>query len=305
MSYILDALTRSQKQRERSRIPTLTTGYPIEGLNHAGPHSWPRAGIGLATVAVAVAIVLYAVSGELLEPFAKRTYPTVEHSMSNTVATQPATVAARAEPDMAGASSMPSRPGNDAVERLARESANADAGKAPGYVSPTPKRSTAKTPSATTGVLAHSPGKTPGPRPKPESRRLADELLTLRRELEHNPSRTQASSQAPQTVRALPERQDSGAGERPGGRPSVGLPAENAGELPKLRELPLETRAAIPPLEINVHAFAPARDERMVMINMKRYGEGDRLREGPLLDAITPTGVVLVFEGKRFQLETR
>ena len=31
MSYILDALTRSQKQRERATIPTLTTDYLIDG----------------------------------------------------------------------------------------------------------------------------------------------------------------------------------------------------------------------------------------------------------------------------------
>jgi hypothetical protein len=43
----------------------------------------------------------------------------------------------------------------------------------------------------------------------------------------------------------------------------------------------------------------------MVIINMKRYGEGDRMREGPLIDAITPTGILLTFQGRQFQVPAR
>jgi hypothetical protein len=41
------------------------------------------------------------------------------------------------------------------------------------------------------------------------------------------------------------------------------------------------------------------------MINSKRYQEGDRLSEGPLLEAITSTGVVLRYQGQRFLLPVR
>jgi hypothetical protein len=38
---------------------------------------------------------------------------------------------------------------------------------------------------------------------------------------------------------------------------------------------------------------------------MKRYREGDRLAEGPTIQSITPTGVVLVHEKLRFHLPIR
>ena len=61
----------------------------------------------------------------------------------------------------------------------------------------------------------------------------------------------------------------------------VSRPADPSDEVAALRDLPPETRSAIPALEVNVHTYAQSREERMVLINMKRYREGDRLAEGP------------------------
>ena len=87
--------------------------------------------------------------------------------------------------------------------------------------------------------------------------------------------------------------------------PPVGAATDSASKLPAFRQLPLETQATLPALQINVHAYAQTSEERMVIINMKSYREGDRLREGPLIEAITPTGVVLIFDNQRFQLPAR
>jgi hypothetical protein len=85
----------------------------------------------------------------------------------------------------------------------------------------------------------------------------------------------------------------------------VSPPADPTDEATALRDLPPETRSAIPALEVNVHTYAQSREERMVLINMKRYREGDRLAEGPTIQSITPTGVVLVHEKLRFHLPIR
>ena len=85
----------------------------------------------------------------------------------------------------------------------------------------------------------------------------------------------------------------------------VGPPTEPTDEVAALRDLPPEARSAIPALEVNVHTYAQAREDRMVFINMKRYREGDRLAEGPLVHSITSTGVVLIHEQQRFHLPAR
>ncbi len=36
--------------------------------------------------------------------------------------------------------------------------------------------------------------------------------------------------------------------------------------------------------------------------NMKKYREGERLREGPYLESITPQGIILQHNGQRFIL---
>ncbi len=43
----------------------------------------------------------------------------------------------------------------------------------------------------------------------------------------------------------------------------------------------------------------------MVIINMKRYREGECLREGPRIEEITSTGAILSHKTHRFHLNVR
>ena len=74
---------------------------------------------------------------------------------------------------------------------------------------------------------------------------------------------------------------------------------------PTLDEMPAAFREQLPTLVINVHAWAEQPAERFVLINMQRYAEGDRLREGPLLRQVTREGVVLEHRGELFTLPKR
>ncbi len=316
MSYILDALTRSQKQRERSTIPTLTTEYLTEESKRSTSNSWQGIAIGLASAAVLIA--MYTMSSRTFTPDVLGGEPsaaTTMLSVSPANSTRPAAATERiahrsdAEPKAAGATLRHSRPQKDGVGHDRPATRAVSARETAGQGKPIPDQSATNATSEITRVRAQAPGRLPERRLSPESLWLVDEMLALRREAQLDAPSGQAPSDALQDVQT-PADPVGGEGvsrhpEQRGNLLPVGAPPESASELPTLKGLPLETQAAIPRLEINVHTFAKSSDERMVLINMKRYAEGDRLREGPLIDAITPTGVVLIFNNQRFQLMAR
>ena len=58
-------------------------------------------------------------------------------------------------------------------------------------------------------------------------------------------------------------------------------------------------------LHLDVHVYADQPPERFVLINMKKYHEGERLQEGPRLDEITTDGVILSFQGEKFRVHAQ
>ena len=54
-------------------------------------------------------------------------------------------------------------------------------------------------------------------------------------------------------------------------------------------------------LSLDVHVFAEQPAQRFVLINMTRYREGDRLKEGAVLERITTQGVVMSYQGELFR----
>jgi general secretion pathway protein B len=73
--------------------------------------------------------------------------------------------------------------------------------------------------------------------------------------------------------------------------------------LPSFEQLVLGGIIATPPLHLDMHVFAGEPDKRFVFINMSKYREGEALKEGPVLEEITGTGVVLSHQGNRFTLD--
>lgn len=71
---------------------------------------------------------------------------------------------------------------------------------------------------------------------------------------------------------------------------------------PLLQSLPAEFRRSLPELNLDVHVYNQKPAKRFVMINSRRYREGDSLREGPLLETITLDGAVLSHRGRRFRI---
>jgi len=106
------------------------------------------------------------------------------------------------------------------------------------------------------------------------------------------------------------------------GAPSTDAPSTGGGNVvvrelsapPRLTNLPDDSVAlpsvamlategvAVPPLHLELHAYSAQPRDRFVFINGRKYVEGDRLVEGPLLVAIEPTGAVLTHAGRRFMI---
>jgi general secretion pathway protein B len=72
--------------------------------------------------------------------------------------------------------------------------------------------------------------------------------------------------------------------------------------VPLLRDLPPDLRAAVPPMSLDVHVYAPTATDRFVLINMKKYHENEQLAEGPRIEEITEEGVVLSYQGQMFRI---
>ena len=64
-------------------------------------------------------------------------------------------------------------------------------------------------------------------------------------------------------------------------------------------------RADLGELEVNAHLYSDVPAERLVVINMRRYREGEQMASGPRIDAITPRGAVLSHASRRFRIDVR
>ena len=67
-----------------------------------------------------------------------------------------------------------------------------------------------------------------------------------------------------------------------------------------LNELPPQATAGLPRLNIDLHVYGPDAAQRFVVLNGRRYREGERLQEGPMLERVTPDGAILNHRGLRF-----
>jgi general secretion pathway protein B len=58
----------------------------------------------------------------------------------------------------------------------------------------------------------------------------------------------------------------------------------------------------LPELHLDIHVHSSAAGDRFVFVNMRKYQEGETLKEGPHVERITTDGVILNQRGLRFLL---
>ncbi len=67
----------------------------------------------------------------------------------------------------------------------------------------------------------------------------------------------------------------------------------------ELRQMPSAYRAAFPQLTVQVHVYDVDPARRWVMIDNRRYNEGNALPGGPTVSEIAPEGIIFEFRGER------
>lgn len=71
--------------------------------------------------------------------------------------------------------------------------------------------------------------------------------------------------------------------------------------LPMFQDL-VSSGTNLPDLHLDIHVNAQQPSERFVFVNMRKYVEGEALKEGPTVERIIPEGVILNQRGLRFLL---
>lgn len=90
-------------------------------------------------------------------------------------------------------------------------------------------------------------------------------------------------------------------------RQAASAPTRNTGALVGNETLPTFDELSgngtnLPDLHLDIHVHSQQANERFVFVNMRKYLEGETLKEGPNVERITPEGVVLNQRGLRFLL---
>jgi hypothetical protein len=141
-------------------------------------------------------------------------------------------------------------------------------------------------------------------RPAPERNRpspaSAEQIAEIERRLAEAQRRRELAEAADGTGEAVPGAdgsEETGDGERTDDWSPV------AAEYVHAWELPLSIRRSLPDLNLNIHVFSEQLEERFVLINGERYISGDELPDGARLVDIRREGAVVDYRDYRFLLE--
>lgn len=318
MSYILEALKKSQQERELGRVPTLdTSGMFAEDKAPVRASHWGVIAVGLA--AVAVAIALYSVL-RIPAP------APVPMQASPGPGVSPAPVASGADPvptfadttaAIGGVDAQPAplrpQPAQRASEPV--QSASIDP-EAP------PPRAVRTRPTLAPEMLDEDPDIVESEdeemayesEPDPELDSEIDPWLEqeLQRQIDaeqamyperpapppvRRPDRAEVPADLIDDIESFKDqlRRDQGIA------PPVTrkAPVDLQGDPTKLR-LTAEQQAQVPAYFMTVHVYDEDSAKRFVLINALRYGEGEETREGLRVERIIPEGAVLSYLGDPF-----
>lgn len=284
MSYLLDALRKSEQERRIGQVPTLEpepTAKEPPRRNH-----WL---IG----AIAALVVIN--SGILLYVFfenpdnSQHIGTSLAESTKDSAANEAAPVTVTGEPDpVVKPIAATGQPATDAPKSIAemiaaKEKQKAAAARQQAKSVRGPKPPAAKTPVPIT--RAGSP-QTDDSVAVPVKKKSPTPAVTTKKteKKKHNAVEVKAPRVPPPAT-------------------PIDSNSQSAGSIPLLRKLPSDFRRKVPTMTINVFVYSERVKERFVIINMVKYKTGDKIANGPELEAIRPDSLVLRFEGQRFRVE--
>ena len=287
MSYLLDALRKSEQERRIGQVPTLEpepTAKEPPRRNH-----W-LIGVIAFLVIINSGILLY-VFFEKPDSSQHKGAPFAEHTKDSTAneaaETAPVTVTAEPSPvvDPIATTGQPAADAPKSIAEMiaAKEKQIAAATRQQTKSVQRPKAPAAKTPAPITG--AGSPRTEKSVTVPVKKKSPTPTVMTKKTEKKKRP---------PVEVTAL---------HAPPPATPTGSDSPPTGYIPLLRKLPSNFRRKVPAMTINVFVYSERVKERFVIINMAKYRTGDKIENGPVLEAIRPDSLVLRFEGQRFRVE--
>jgi general secretion pathway protein B len=282
MSFILDALKKSELERQRQTIP---------GLMDAGPLvRRPRFPLWAIALGVLLAVNLAVLITVLLRGPAHSGATTGLAPSPSSAMSSTASAAAPAQAQALTAPAAASPEGSSSAPALASPPAPL-AAAAPGSASVSDRPPEAEAAAAASAERHFSPMDT-APVYAPEI--PADDRALLRAAREREASAARAAAEA----NTLPSRAARGQD------PVLTTPADKSDEevLPTAAELDLANRTPLPELHLDVHVYATRPADRFVYIDNRKYREGSAVAEGLTLERIRRDGVVLNYNGLRFVL---
>jgi general secretion pathway protein B len=264
MSFILDALRKSEHDRQRQTGPALVE--VAVAAPKPKPNRWASAAIALLVVnLVAIGVLLIIKAKE--EP-------------TSATAKPPAAATAAAEPQaMAAAAPAATNVAPAAQASISR------ALPEPPVAAPPPVLRPAETRAA--GTRNPLEDEVSGLAPAMEQ-----EAALAAAALPPGPSAVTPSRRGSVVYQSLPE-----AGLAPAGEPA---PAAAASNLPRADDM--AARGALPELRLELHVWSTKPQERFVFVNGRRYREGDTTADGATVEEITREGVIMNSGGNRFLL---
>jgi len=261
MSLILDALKRAERERraEANAAPA-DVAMPAAGTPRVASRARRAAIVAAVVVAVVAGAWAWKTFRQVPAPEAPDSAPAPQ------AAAPPPVIMARPPPPEAATPAIV--PGTEDVASLDDLTDEPVLEAEPPATAPVP------------AVPPQAPAATPAPSANPEIRTTPLEPPAG------------APTVAPKPAPAAPATAAPAPAEIP---PALTVPAP----LRKFREMPPDYRADFPALKVEIHVYEKSPQRRFVMVNGRRYREGERLGEGPALVEIVPEGLVLEYRGEK------
>lgn len=264
MSFILDALRKSEHERQRQTGPALVE--VAVAAPKPKPNRWASAAIALLVVnlvAIGVLLIIKANEG----PSTAATEP---------AAAAPATAVPEAAPAAASATTAPAPAAQASISQSLPE---------PPVAAPQPVLRPTATPAAGSRNRLEDEVSGLAPAMEPEAAAAAAAPPP-------GPAAVTPSRRGSVVYQSLPE-----AGLAPAEEPA---PAPAASNLPRADDM--TARGALPELRLELHVWSTKPQERFVFVNGRRYREGDTTADGAKVEEITREGVIMNSGGNRFLL---
>ncbi len=271
MSYILDALKKSERQRPPGAVPDLFT---VHGPQSQPPSPRRPAGVIFAAALLFVVLVVGGWvwigtgrrdEGAARPPVTASPQPGVAAALAPAASRPVVAPLPRAASRAAAAARRPAAARPLSAASAAQQSREAAASRAVPVASPV-------VPAVPTPVPVPTPPPAPGTAP----------------------SAPEPTGQAPSP--AIPAAAPEAAAPAPEETP----PAD--GRVLDLAELPAPIRAGLPKLLVSGHVWSEEPSMRLLSVDDRLLHEGGEAATGVSLQEITPEGAVLVFKGWRFRI---